>query len=68
MRKYERISNKPDELFASSYLQPYTILPEEVVARLVIKRAVELEDDDDLTPEANALLRLQIFTIVKGKL
>ena len=48
MRKYERISNKPDELFASSYLQPYTILPEEVVARLVIKRAVELEDNEDL--------------------
>ena len=34
-------------------------LPEEVVARLFIKRIVEKEDDDDLTPEANALRRLQ---------
>ena len=31
-----RISDKPDELFASSYRQPYAYLPEEVVARFAI--------------------------------
>ena len=55
----DRVNEKPDELFASSYLQTYESLPEEIVARLFIKTEEDHEDGEDMTAEANALVRLQ---------